>query len=204
MLAHHYREALAFAEAAGIDADAIRGPARAALTAASERAQALHAWIAARSHTQAALALTPEGDPTVPWLQLRLARAAWYEGDLETELVVAARDAFVARGDRVAAAEAEAFYSLVLWYRGEGAAARSQARRSLARPPSAHDCRHPAQAADASRPGLLARAVHPEGDEAVAACMSPKQLSLRIPASICPVAPRIRLRCVGIHNPRVD
>ncbi|MDX6503959.1 MAG: hypothetical protein QOE29_1084, partial [Gaiellaceae bacterium] len=131
MLAHHYREALAFAEAAGIDADAIRGPARAALTAASERAQALHAWIAARGHTQAALALTPEGDPAVPWLQLRLARAAWFEGDLETELVVAARDAFLARGERVAAAEAEAFHSLVLWYRGEGAAAAAASDRAF-------------------------------------------------------------------------
>jgi class 3 adenylate cyclase len=131
MLAHHYREALAFAEAAGIDADAIRGPARAALTAASERAQALQAWSAVRGHTQAALALTPEGDPAVARLQLRLARADFFDGDFETELVVAARDAFLARGERVAAAEAEAFYSLLLWYRGEGAAAAAASERAF-------------------------------------------------------------------------
>jgi len=47
MLAHHYREALTLAEAAGIDAAAFRAPALAALAEASERAAALNSWVAA-------------------------------------------------------------------------------------------------------------------------------------------------------------
>jgi class 3 adenylate cyclase/tetratricopeptide (TPR) repeat protein len=131
MLAHHYREALAFAEAAGVEAESIRGPARQALTAASERAEALHAWPAAREHAQAALALTAAGDPAAPWLQLRIAHAALFVGDLATDTVVSARDGFLAQGELVAAAEAEAVHSLVRWYRGEGAAATAAADHSL-------------------------------------------------------------------------
>ena len=43
MLAHHYREALALAFAAGVDATTLRAPARAALVEATERANALNA-----------------------------------------------------------------------------------------------------------------------------------------------------------------
>ena len=131
MLAHHYREALALAAAAGLDTTPLRAPARAAFTVASERAESLHAWPASRELAEAAIGLMDEGDPELPRLQLRTARAAFFVGDLGTDNVVAARDGFLTHGDIASAAEAEAVHSLILWYRGDGAAATSAAERAL-------------------------------------------------------------------------
>jgi len=131
MLAHHYREALSLAAAAGIDVEPLRAPARAAFAVASERAESLHAWPAARELAEAAIGLTDEDDPELPRLQLRTARAAWFASDLDTENVVAARDGFLRHGNISAAAEAEAVHSLILWYRGDGAAATEAADRAV-------------------------------------------------------------------------
>jgi class 3 adenylate cyclase len=131
MLAHHYREALALAAAAGIDVEQLRAPARAAFAVASERADSLNAWPAARELAEAAIALMDEGDPELPRMQLRIARAGFFVGDLATEGVVAARDGFLERGDIAAAAEAEAVHSLILWYRGDGAAATAASDRAV-------------------------------------------------------------------------
>jgi len=132
MLAHHYREALSLAAAAGIDVEPLRAPARDAFAVASERAESLHAWPAARELAEAAIGLTDEDDPELPRLQLRIARAAsWFAGDLATENVIAARDGFLTHGDIAAAAEAEAVHSLILWYRGDGAAATEAADRAV-------------------------------------------------------------------------
>ncbi|MDX6517159.1 MAG: hypothetical protein QOF50_5, partial [Gaiellaceae bacterium] len=131
MLAHHYREAFALADAAGVDVEPLRAPARAAFSVASERAESLNAWPAAIELAQAAIRLTEDGDPELPSLQLRTARASWVLGDFGTENVLAARDAFLARGDIAAAAEAESVHSLMLWYRGEGAAAAAASARAV-------------------------------------------------------------------------
>jgi class 3 adenylate cyclase/tetratricopeptide (TPR) repeat protein len=131
MLAHHYREALALAAAADIDVELLRAPARAAFATASERAESLQAWPAAREFAEAASGLTDEGDPQLPRLQLRVGRAAFFVGDLATETVVAARDGFLEHGDIAAAAEAEAVYSRTLWYRGEGVSALAATDRAV-------------------------------------------------------------------------
>ena len=62
MLAHHYREALALAEAAGVDGTSLREPARRAFTEAAQRALSLNASAAAYELAQEALALTEPGD----------------------------------------------------------------------------------------------------------------------------------------------
>jgi tetratricopeptide (TPR) repeat protein len=131
MLAHHYRQAIALAAAAGIDVEPLRAPARASFAAASERAESLQAWPAARDLAEAAIGLTDENDPELPQLLLRLARAAWFIGDFGTGTVVAAREGFLRHGDVAAAAEAEAVHSLLLWYRGDGAAATAAADRAV-------------------------------------------------------------------------
>src|SRR6185437_6169411 len=70
MLAHHYREALSLGEAAGIDTSALREPARLAFAEGAQRALSLGANATAFDLAREALALTDEGDPERPALQL--------------------------------------------------------------------------------------------------------------------------------------
>ena len=131
MLAHHYGEALALAEAAGIDSAPLRAPARTALAEASDRAAALNAWPAADRLARTALELTDAGDPLRPVLQLRIARATAFDGRPDPDLVAAARDGFLAHGAIEHAAESEALLSWMHWWRGEGEAAKQHSRRTL-------------------------------------------------------------------------
>jgi class 3 adenylate cyclase/tetratricopeptide (TPR) repeat protein len=107
LLAHHYREALALADAAGVDTSALREPAKGALAAAAERALALNAWQSTVELAREALALTDDGDELRPVLQLRIAQAGFFTDELDYDLALEARDAFVARGDVELAAESE-------------------------------------------------------------------------------------------------
>jgi class 3 adenylate cyclase/tetratricopeptide (TPR) repeat protein len=133
MLAHHYREALVLAEAAGVAASELRDPARAALTEAAERAAALNAWQSAAELAHEALALTPDDRRERPELLLLIANSklvlALPGGD---DAAVAARDAFLALDDRAGAAEAESLHSRLLWRHGDGAGAATAGRNSLA------------------------------------------------------------------------
>src|SRR5205823_7972735 len=61
MLAHHYREALTLAEAAGIDASALREPARQAFADGAQRALSLNASAAAHELAIEAVELTEPG-----------------------------------------------------------------------------------------------------------------------------------------------
>jgi len=132
MLAHHYREALTLAQAAGVDAASLRTPALAALVEASERAAALSSWAAARDLAAEALALTEDGDRRRAELQLRLARAKAYGfGEWDFELAEAARDCDVGEGETAQAAESEAFLSWMHWWRADGTKAREHAQRAL-------------------------------------------------------------------------
>ncbi|HEX5246066.1 MAG TPA: AAA family ATPase [Gaiellaceae bacterium] len=132
MLAHHYREALTLAEAAGVDPTPLRAPALAALVEASERAAALSSWAAARDLAAEALVLAEEGDRRRAELQLRLARAKAYGfGEWDFELAEAARDWYVAEGQTAQAAESEAFLSWMHWWRADGTKAREHAQRAL-------------------------------------------------------------------------
>ena len=185
MRAHHYREALTLAAAAGLDTDSLRGPARAALAEASERAAALSSWTAAEELARAALELTDEGDPI---LELRIARATGVAGRPDIELAQRTRDAFLAQGSTAQAADAEALVSWMHWWRGEGEAAMAAADHALelARdlPPSVAKTRATAQAArreaiggDTSR-GIalgweaLAQAEALEHDELISAALN--------------------------------
>ena len=136
MLAHHYREALRLAEAAGTDTAPFREPALAALTEASERAAALSSWTAAADLAGEALGLCVEDDPVRPELALRLARAkAFGNADIDIPLAESARDAFLAAGRIERAAESEAFLGWACWWSsdGEGARTHSEAAVELAR-----------------------------------------------------------------------
>jgi len=124
MLAHHYREALALADAAGIDASSLREPARHAFAHAAERAWGLNALLAAIQFGNEALALTPEDAPERPALQLLIAYAKWPVGRDDPGLLESARDGFLAQGDKGRAAEAAALLSRVLFQQGETEASR--------------------------------------------------------------------------------
>jgi class 3 adenylate cyclase len=142
MLAHHYREALTLAEAAGIDTTALRAPARRAFAEGAQRALSLGAGTTARDLVSAALALTPEDDPEHPALVLLLGHAARLVGVNEdvTNLLSSAVDAFVEQGDPAQAAEAAAMLANHLFYLGDLTGTRAARDRALelarAAPPS--------------------------------------------------------------------
>lgn len=133
MLAYHYREALALAGAAGVDASELREPARLAFTEAALRAAALNSWSPAAALADEALALTPEDSRERPDLLLLLAQSAQVLVRAGGEAhAVAARDAFLALDDRAGAAEAEALHSRLLWRQGDGAGSATAGRNALA------------------------------------------------------------------------
>ncbi len=166
MLAHHYREALRLADAAGADTTPFRGPARDALAEASERAAALNSWNTAGELATAALGLTGDDDPLRPALELRLARATVRTGTPDVARAESARDGFLAHGSLEQAAETEALLSWMHWWRGEGELGREHALRSLelvqGLPTSVPKARAYAQAA---RRAAIADAFSPEALE---------------------------------------
>jgi hypothetical protein len=119
MLAHHYREALALADAAGVDTTPLRAPARAALADASARAFSLNAWLAAEELALAAVELSEPDDPQRPHLLLRAAHASTLSGTVTHELATTAVQAFLAQGDKSHAAEGEALLSWISWWLGD-------------------------------------------------------------------------------------
>jgi class 3 adenylate cyclase/tetratricopeptide (TPR) repeat protein len=133
MLAHHYREALTLAETAGLDATALREPARQAFAEGARRALSLGAGGAARDLAHEALALTPADDPERPALVLVLGYAVRLVGpDDETiELLRWAVDAFAAQGDPAHAAEAAALLGNQLFYLGDVTGTRTVRERAL-------------------------------------------------------------------------
>jgi class 3 adenylate cyclase len=132
MLAHHYRAALDLTRASGGDGAPLVAPAREALAAASERAEALYAWPAARERAREALELSDPDDPLVPSLTLRSARASLYLGDYDVDAAAASRDRSLELGNVEEAAEAEVMCSELHWYRGEVEAANAAADRAVA------------------------------------------------------------------------
>ena len=104
MLAHHYRQALELARAAGVDDAPLREPARQALIEATERASRLYAIAAIVDFGEAALELAGEDDPARPLLEFRLAEAYQQLGQYRFDLALSARDGFLADGDVESAA----------------------------------------------------------------------------------------------------
>jgi class 3 adenylate cyclase/tetratricopeptide (TPR) repeat protein len=132
MLAHHYREALSLAEAAGMDATALREPARRAFVDAAERALALNSGAAAYELAQEALALTGEQGEERPSVLLLAARTANRLQDVdETGLLEEAAEGFLALGDKAKAAEATQALSIALFNRGEIPRCRETSLRAI-------------------------------------------------------------------------
>ncbi len=154
MLAHHYREALALASAAGVDVSDLRTPAQKAFADAAARAFSLSAWPAAVQLGQEALELMDSDARERPRLQLNVAYATWFVKRNDPEPIESAVDGFLALQDLAGAAEASALLSRVLWNRGDGPGAQAAGQRAveLARrvPPSSATARAIVQHASAA------------------------------------------------------
>jgi class 3 adenylate cyclase len=120
LLAHHYKQALELARAAGVDDDPILlARARDALLAAGERAFSLSAYKSAADFFAAATELTSAEDPVRPRLLLLHGRAvAPLEGDFGFKLLVEALAEFRAAGDAEGAAEAATVAARAAWFAG--------------------------------------------------------------------------------------
>ena len=118
MLAHHYLQALELAEVAGLDAARLGESARYALRDAGDRAAGLYALDAAERLYDAALRHWPEGDPERAQVLFRRAAPVRSLDGGDPERLTEARDALVAAGDRVRAAEAEMLLSMSFWMEG--------------------------------------------------------------------------------------
>src|SRR6266542_1725981 len=114
LLAYHYRSALELSHAVGDQIAGLEELARAALRDAGDRAAELGLYAgAARSYADA-LQLCPSDDPERAELLLRLGRARCRGEGTGEEALLAARDAFGARGEREPAAEADALGTIGL------------------------------------------------------------------------------------------
>jgi class 3 adenylate cyclase len=133
MLAHHYHEALRLSEAAGLDATALREPARQAFSEGARRALSLGAGQAARDLALEALALTAEDDPERPALAVILGYAGRLVG-IDEETVALLRwavDRFAAQGAPAQAAEASVLLGSHLYYLGDISGVRAARNRAL-------------------------------------------------------------------------
>lgn len=132
MLAHHYREALALSEAAGLDTTALRGPARDAFADGARRALSLNAGEAVHDLALSAVALTELNDPERPALQLLAAQGARDLVEVDTtELLEEARAGFIALDDVARAAEASQMISREALHRGDTPRSLTEGRRAF-------------------------------------------------------------------------
>jgi class 3 adenylate cyclase len=111
MLAHHYLEALAYAQAAGNVDRALEERARHALRGAGDRALGLNAFAAAARFYRSALDLWPPEDAERAQVLFRLGAARYRAEQSGLAELEEARDALLHNGDRETAAEAEALAS---------------------------------------------------------------------------------------------
>jgi class 3 adenylate cyclase len=132
LLAYHYRSALELSRAVGEQVPGLEELARAALRDAGDRAAALGLYAgAARSYSEA-LQLCPPEDPERAELLLRLGRARCRAEGAGEEALLAARDAFGARGEREPAAEAELLLGELAFLGGRGGERASHLERARA------------------------------------------------------------------------
>jgi class 3 adenylate cyclase/tetratricopeptide (TPR) repeat protein len=142
MLAYHYREALALAEAAGMNPAALREPARQAFAEGARRALSLGAGAASHQLALEALALTAADDPERPSLQLLAAYGGRLIGsDDAAQLLEPAIEGFLAQGEPGKAAETAVLLGSHFYNRGEISKVREVRDRALelarSAPPSA-------------------------------------------------------------------
>jgi len=141
LLAYHYRAALWFARAAGTEPPGLAARALAALGEAGDRAAALGGWETAARFYAEALELGPGDDPARGQLLLRLGRARCRSEMAGQDELAAAREALLAAGEPVAAAEAEMLLGELAFLQGRGGDREAATARALAlvagAPPSA-------------------------------------------------------------------
>src|ERR671936_176908 len=131
-VAHHYVSALELARASGRDTGAIAATARAALRDAGDRAAMLYAFDQADRYYAQALELA-EGDGRERLeLLFRQGRARYTHGYGGSEQLEAARDGFLAEGDRDAAAEATLMLADIGWQSGHRDRAMAHLERARA------------------------------------------------------------------------
>jgi class 3 adenylate cyclase len=139
LLADHWRAALAFA--GGPDAAKLAASARRALRNAGARAAGLGAHTTAARYYADAVELCPPGHPERPALLLRLGRARCQGEGRGGDVLAEARDALLAEGDAVSAAEAEMLLAELAFLKGRGGERAGHLERALAlvadAPPSA-------------------------------------------------------------------
>jgi class 3 adenylate cyclase/tetratricopeptide (TPR) repeat protein len=132
LLAYHYRAALSFARAAGTEPLGLAARALGALRDAGDRAAALGGWETAARFLAEALELTAEGDPGRGQLLLGLGRARC-RGEMKgAHELTAAREALLAAGAPVAAAEAEMLLGELAFLQGRGGDREAHTDRALA------------------------------------------------------------------------
>jgi class 3 adenylate cyclase len=131
LLAYHYRAALEFSQAAGLDAADLRPQACAALAAAGDRAFALKSFVPALRYFRDALALSPGDDPRRAHILLGIGRALRETDEQSTEELTEARELFLARGEADQAAEAETLLGELAWHLGEVGRTLSHVERAV-------------------------------------------------------------------------
>ncbi len=132
LLAYHYRSALELSHAVGQQVAGLEELARAALRDAGDRAAALGLYAAAARSYGEALQLCPQEDPQRAELLLRLGRARCRGEGAGEEALLAARNAFGARGEREPAAEAELLLGELAFLGGRGGERASHLERARA------------------------------------------------------------------------
>jgi class 3 adenylate cyclase/tetratricopeptide (TPR) repeat protein len=132
MLAHHYHEALALGEAAGLDTTALREPARNAFAEGAQRALSLGAGRTALDLALEALALTGEDDPENPSLRMLAGYSSQLCGSENVrDLVEPAVEGFLSQDEPGRAAEASVLLASDDFYRGDLEGVRSSRARAL-------------------------------------------------------------------------
>jgi class 3 adenylate cyclase/tetratricopeptide (TPR) repeat protein len=119
MLAGHYVRALELMRAAGAETSGLESNARTALHAAGDRALALNAFDAAVAFYRQALELWPIDDPLRAKVLFGYGRALRWAEDGGADVLIEARDALVAAGDRESAAEAAVLLFELAWKRDD-------------------------------------------------------------------------------------
>jgi class 3 adenylate cyclase/tetratricopeptide (TPR) repeat protein len=162
IVAHHYLEALHLTEAAGGEAASLREPARAALTAAGDRARSLGALDSALALFRRALELDPDDMELV----LRVAFAA---ADYEGSGLAEARHAwshYMEVGNPLGAARAAVAITRCLWLAGDAPAAHTAIADAVAQARLATDGAVLGEALEEQARGLMTAGRY---DEAIAA-----------------------------------
>jgi DNA-binding SARP family transcriptional activator/class 3 adenylate cyclase len=118
LLAYQYRQALSFARATNQADGELVDRTRLALRAAGDRAASFGLYTVAARYYLEALELWPAGAPDLSAMLLRTGQALCHGEGSGEELLIRARDGFLAEGDRERAGEAEVLLGILAFLHG--------------------------------------------------------------------------------------